>query len=131
MDLAASGFIDSASGIGGLADFDGTLNSNGRQAKAVGQINCDKLKLSLKGTPPSKAVTIKYAVNADLDKQASTITQGDVAIGKAVAHLTGGFQIQGETQVVNLKLSGEVEIEIVQKDSPNPRMVIRCHFGRR
>lgn len=25
--------------------------------------------------------------------------------GKAVARLTGGFQIQGETQVVNLKLS--------------------------
>jgi AsmA protein len=105
MDLAASGFIDPAGGIGGLADFDGTLNSNGSQAKAVGLINCDKLKLSPKGTPAPKAVTVKYTVNADLDKQAGTITQGDVAIGKAMAHLTGGFQTQGETQVVNLKLS--------------------------
>ncbi|HXY10635.1 MAG TPA: AsmA family protein [Terriglobales bacterium] len=102
MDLAASGL---ASGIGGVADFDGTLNSNGSQGKAVGLVTCDKLKLSPKGSPASKTVTIKYTVNADLDQQAGTITQGDVAIGKAVAHLTGGFQTQGEVQVVNLKLS--------------------------
>jgi len=88
-----------------MADFDGALNSNGRQAKATGLLTCNKLKLSLKGSPASKTVTIKYAVNADLDKQAGTITQGDVAIGKALAHLTGGFQTQGETQVLNLKLN--------------------------
>jgi len=105
MDLAASGFIDPASGFGGVADFDGTLNSNGSQAKAAGLVTCDKLKLSPKGSPASKKVTIKYAVTADLDQQAGTITQGDVAIGKATAQLTGGFQTQGETQVLNLKLS--------------------------
>jgi len=49
MDLAASGFIDPASGFGGVADFDGTLNSNGSQAKAAGLVTCDKLKLSPKG----------------------------------------------------------------------------------
>jgi AsmA protein len=105
MDLATSGFIDPKSGVGGVADFEGTLNSNGSQAKAAGQATCSKLKLSPKGSPAPKAVTIKYTANADLDKQAGTITQGDVAIGKAVAHLTGGFQTQGETQAVNLKLS--------------------------
>lgn len=105
MDLATSGFIDPKSGIGGLADFEGMLNSNGSQAKAVGQVVCDKLKLSPKGSPAPKAVTIKYTVNADLDKQAGTITQGDVAIGKALAHLTGGFQTQGETQVVSLRVN--------------------------
>jgi AsmA protein len=105
MDLAASGFIDPASGFGGVADFDGTLNSDGSQAKAMGLLTCNKLKLSPKGSPASKTVTTKYAVNADLDKQAGALTQGDVTIGKAVAHLTGGFQTQGEAQVVNLKLS--------------------------
>ena len=105
MNLATSGFIDAASGIGGLADFEATLNSNGSQAKAVGQINCNKLKLSPKGTPAPKVVSVKYTVNADLDKQAGNITQGNVAIGKAMAQLTGGFQTQGETQNVNLRLS--------------------------
>jgi AsmA protein len=105
LNLATSGFIDAASGIGGLANFEGTLNSNGSQAKSVGQVTCDKLKLSLKGSPAPKAVMIKYAANVDLDRQAGTISQGDVAIGKANAHLTGGFQTQGQTQIVNLRLN--------------------------
>ena len=105
MDIAASGFVDPASGIGGLVDFDGSVNSNGSQAKAAGTLSCEKLKLSPKGSPAPKAVTVKYAVDIDLDRQAGTITQGDIAIGKAVARLTGGFQTQGETQILNLKLS--------------------------
>ena len=44
-------------------------------------------------------------MNADLDRETGTIAQGDISLGKAVARLTGGFQSQGETQVVNLKLS--------------------------
>jgi AsmA protein len=105
MDIAASGFIDPASGIGGSVTIDGSLNSNGSQAKASGVISGEKLKLSPKGSPAPETVTIKYALNTDLDRQTGTITQGDIAIGKAVARLTGGFQIQGETQVMNLKLS--------------------------
>jgi len=105
VDLAASGFIDAASGIGGLANLEGTLNSNGSQANAVGRVTCDKLKLSPKGPPAPKAVRIDYAVNANLERQAGTITKGDVAIGKAMAHLTGGFQTLRETEVVNLRLN--------------------------
>ncbi|HEY7096439.1 MAG TPA: AsmA family protein [Terriglobales bacterium] len=105
MDVAASGFIDPASGIAGLVNLDGTLNSNGNQAKAVGTLTCNKLKVSPKGSPAPKTVTVKHTVVADLAKQSGTITQGDVAIGKATAHLTGAFQTQGETQVVNLKLN--------------------------
>ena len=105
LDLAASGFIDPASGIGGSADLEGTLNSTGTQVHAAGTVTCEKLKLSPKGSPAPKAVTIKYALDQDLDRQAGTITQGDIGFGKAVAHLTGGFQTQGETQVMNLKLS--------------------------
>jgi len=105
MDFAASGFVDPASGIGGSADFDGSVNSNGSQAKAAGVATCEKLKLSPKGSPATDAVTIKYAINTDLDREAGAISQGDIAIGKAIARLTGGFQTQGEKQVMNLKLS--------------------------
>ena len=50
LDLAASGFVDPASGIGGSVDLDGSLNSTGSQAKAAGVITCEKLKLSPKGS---------------------------------------------------------------------------------
>ena len=105
LDLAASGFVDPASGIGGSVDLDGSLNSTGSEAKAAGVITCEKLKLSPKGQPAPKDVTVKYAVDQDLDRNVGTITQGDVAIGKSVARLTGGFQTQGETDVLNLKLN--------------------------
>jgi AsmA protein len=105
MDLAGSGFIDQASGIGGQVDFDATLNSTGSQAKAVGVLTCDKLKLSPKGSPAPKRVTINYTVIADLNKQAGSIEKGQLAIGKAVAQLSGEFQTQGDTQLLNLKFN--------------------------
>jgi AsmA protein len=106
MDIVASGFIDPASGIAGLANFDGTLTSNGSMAKAVGTFTGNKLQFSPKGSPASKTVVIKHSVDVDLDKQSGHITQGDVEIGKAVAHLTGAFKTQGETQVLDMKLNG-------------------------
>ena len=105
MNIGSMGFVDPASGIAGVANFDGTLNSNGSQAKAVGLFTGQKLKFSPKGSPAPKTVTIKHTLDVDLDKQAGTLSQGDVAIGSTQAHLTGTFQTQGETQVVNLKLN--------------------------
>jgi AsmA protein len=106
MDIVASGFIDPASGIAGFANFDGTLNSNGTMAKAVGTFTGSKLQFSPKGSPAPKTIVVKHSVDVDLDKQSGAITQGDVEIGKAVAHLTGTFKSEGETQVLNMKLSG-------------------------
>ncbi|HYK35889.1 AsmA family protein [Alloacidobacterium sp.] len=105
MNIAGLGMIDPASGIAGIADFDGTLNSNGSQAKLVGLFTGNKMKFSPKGTPAPKTVTIRQSVDLDLDRQSGTISQGDIAIGKAQAHLTGTFQTQGEAEVVNLKLN--------------------------
>jgi AsmA protein len=105
MDILASGFIDPASGIAGLANFDGTLNSNGTTAKAVGTFTGEKLKLSPKGSPAPTAVIVKHTVDVDLDNDSGSITEGDVSIGKAVAHLTGTFKTEGETQVLNMKLN--------------------------
>jgi len=104
MDIGASGFIDPASGLGGLANLDGTLSSNGSHAKAVGTLTGTKLKFSPKGTPAPNTVVIKHTVDVDLGQQSGTVTQGDIGIGKAVAHLTGTFQTQGNTQVLNMKL---------------------------
>ena len=105
LTLKALGIIDPASGISGLASFDGTLSSNGSQAKAVGLFTGKQLKFSPKGTPAPKIVTIKHTVDVDLDKQSGTISQGDIGIGGAQAHLTGTFHTRGEAEVVNLKLN--------------------------
>jgi AsmA protein len=105
MNIGALGLIDPATGIAGLASYDGTLNSNGTRAKAVGLFTGKQMKFSLKGTPAPKTITIKHALDFNPEKQSGTINQGDVAIGSAQAHVTGTFQIEDEAEVVNLKLS--------------------------
>jgi AsmA protein len=105
MNIVALGIVDPVSGIAGLANYDGTLNSDGSRAKAVGLFTGKQLKFSPKGSPAPKTVAIKHTVDVDLDQQSGSISQGDIAIGAAQAHLTGTFQTRGESEVVNLKLN--------------------------
>ncbi len=107
LDLAASGFADPSSGIGGLADFDGTLNSDGRQVRTHGTLKADKLKLADKGAPAGRPVELKYATQYDLEKRSGALTQGDISIGKALAKLNGTYQMQGEQTLLNMKLNAQ------------------------
>jgi AsmA protein len=63
------------------------------------------LKFSPKGSPSPKVITVRHTVDLDFDRQLGTITQGDIAIGSAQAHLTGTFQSVGNSEQVNLRLN--------------------------
>jgi len=60
MNLATSGFIDPASGISGIADFDGTVTSDGKDAKTSATVKVDKLQVAAKGSPAGNPVEVKY-----------------------------------------------------------------------
>jgi AsmA protein len=107
LDLGASGFVEPSTGISGLADFAGTVKSNGKQAESAGTVNATKLKLSPKGSPASIPVQVKYTVVHDLQNQSGRLTQGDVIAGKAVAKLTGGYRIEPQATVLNMKLNAD------------------------
>jgi AsmA protein len=107
LNLAQSGFMDPASGISGVADLDETLTSDGHEAKTNGTLKATGLQVSPKGSPAGKPVDVTYALVHDLAKQTGSITQGDIAMGKAVAHLTGTYDLHGNITVVNMKLTGE------------------------
>lgn len=106
MNLASSGFIDPAAGIGGIADLDGNIVSDGHQAKADGTVVVNGLKVAAKGSPAGRPVDVKFAVVDDLQKQTGDISQCDISMGKAVAHLTGSFDNGGKVTMVHLKLEG-------------------------
>jgi AsmA protein len=114
LDLAALG-ADPSMGLGGIGDLDGKLDSDGKTAKVNGTLSLGKLKLSPKGAPAGRSIEVKLALEHDLSRQAGTISQGEVAAGKAVAHLTGSYQAAGDATVLNMKLNapalpvGEVE----------------------
>jgi AsmA protein len=107
LDLGASGFVASSTGISGLADFAGTVTSDGKQLQSAGTVNATKLKLSPKGSPASTPVEMKYAVAHDLQNQSGQLTQGDVTVGKAVAKLTGSYRIEPQSTVLNMKLNAD------------------------
>lgn len=107
MNLATSGFIDPAAGIQGVADLNGTVVSNGNEAKASGMLTCSKLQVVKKGAPAGQPVKVNFTVVHNLVKETGTITQGDIFMGKAVSHLTGTYDAHGKVTSVNLKLNGQ------------------------
>ena len=107
LDLAAAGIAELSPGISGLADFEGTVTSDGKEVKTTGAVEAEKLKLVQSGAPAGRSVQVKYAVQHELHSQSGTLTEGDIAMGKAVAQMTGTYQIQGETAQVNMKLNAQ------------------------
>jgi AsmA protein len=84
LDLAALG-ADASMGLGGIGNLDGKLDSDGKTAKVNGTLSLSKLKLSPKGAPAARSIEVRLALDHDLSRQAGTVSQGEVAAGKAVA----------------------------------------------
>jgi AsmA protein len=107
LDLASSGFVDSSSGLGGMIDFSGDISSDGNQATSKGTVKANKIKIAPAGTPATVPLNVDYETVYDLKHQTGTLKQGDVHIGKAVAHLSGTYGMNGATAVMQLKLNGK------------------------
>jgi AsmA protein len=107
LDLATTGFIDPASGIAGVMDFKGDLNSNGKQMSSKGTIKVTKLKASAAGSPSTVPVNLDYATTYTLQSQSGVLSQGDIKIGNAVQHLTGTYNMAGDPTKVDMKLNAQ------------------------
>ena len=106
LDLGISGAVNPALGVAGIASIDGTVSSNGAVVQTSGKLKTEQLKLVKTGSPAKRTLEVDFAVDHDLKKQTGTINRGDVHFGKAVASLTGAYDVQGEVPTVNLKLAG-------------------------
>jgi AsmA protein len=107
LDLATTGFIDPASGIAGIMDFKGELNSDGKQMSSKGTIKATKLKASAAGSPSTVPVNLDYATTYTLQTQSGVLSQGDIKIGSAVQHLTGSYNMAADPTKVDLKLNAQ------------------------
>ncbi len=106
LDLAATGFLAPSAGIGGRLGFDGSLNSNGRQATSQGTLQLEQVRLAPNATPAVVPVNIAYATAYDLRRSVGALTRGEVHIGKALATLTGTYNMAGPTTTLDMKLAG-------------------------
>ncbi len=108
LDIATFGGLASGSaGIAGLVDFNGSLTSDGKQMSSKGTVKTTKLKLSAAGAPSTVPVNVDYDTDYQLKSQSGVLKQGDIHVGKALARLTGTYNIAGETPTVQLKMNGQ------------------------
>jgi AsmA protein len=87
-------------------DFSGALTSDGHQMTSQGTVKANKIKLVPAGSPSRVPVNVDYATAYDLKKETGSLTQGDVHIGQALAHLTGTYDTAGAATVLQMKLAG-------------------------
>ncbi len=106
-DIAASGIADSSTGVAGVIDFKGDLASDGHQMNSKGTLKANRIKLVARGIPANVPVDVDYDTSYDLKRQAGTLKQGEVHIGKGLAHLTGVYDIAGAAASLNMKLTGQ------------------------
>jgi AsmA protein len=106
LDLAGSGMNDFAPDISGLVSLNGKGASDGERMKIMGTLTAEHLKLARHGSPASRPVELDFSVEHDLRQHAGNVLQGDVHIGKALAHVTGSYAEQGESMVLAMKLAG-------------------------
>jgi AsmA protein len=105
LDLASTGFVDASSGIDGIVDFAGDLTSDGVQMRTRGKLTAEKVQL-LPGSAASRVpVVVDYESSYNTRSQKGTLRQGDVHIGKAVAHLTGEYDSSGKSPSVRMQLA--------------------------
>ena len=106
LDLAGSGANDFAPSVAGLASLSGSGDSDGTNMHIKAKLTAEKLKLSIKGTPATRPVELDFSVLHNLRKHSGVLHQGDIHVGNATAHLTGTYSEQGDSVVLNMKLSG-------------------------
>jgi AsmA protein len=124
-NIAASGFVDPASGIAGVATVDETVMSDGNTAAVTGTINVTGAKLSPQGTPSPSPVAVKHNLEVDLRQQSAKVTQADIGIGKAQFHTAGTVQTKGDAITVNLQLSGsDVPVDEIKAMLPSLGMKV-------
>ncbi len=104
IDFADTGL--SSASAGGLLDFAGSLKSDGKKAHTEGTVKVTKLQLARNGDPAKVQLTVEYATDYDLVQQAGVLSRGEIHIGQSTAHLSGTYDLQGQSTEVHLKLTG-------------------------
>lgn len=107
VDLASTGFVDPSSGLAGTVSFKGTFSSDGNLMSSQGTIKTERIRLVAGGSPSAVPVNLNYTTAYTPKNQTGLLSQGDVHIGNAIAHLTGTYDTAGSSTSVKMKLNGQ------------------------
>ena len=104
-DPVATGVVTPSQGTSMVADINAQLTSDGNTLTTTGKIKADNLKLSASGSPAPQPVDVDFTMTDDLGRRAGEIRDIAIHTGSVAAHLTGTYQMTGQTVTLNLHLS--------------------------
>ena len=107
LNLGATGFLDPSLGLGGFVDVDANLVSRNGEMTTKGQSKISKAVLVAGGSPAGVPAIINFDTRYDLAKGEGVLNPSTLNIGNAKAHLSGTYKSEGDSFVVDMKVSGE------------------------
>jgi AsmA protein len=105
-DLAATGFVDPSSGVGGILDFDGQVKSDGHKLHSEGKAKAAELRVVKGGQPAKEPIALDYKSDYALDSDTGTIN-ANLHTGNSVTNASGTLNAKGEDTLANLKIVGK------------------------
>src|SRR5215469_4240702 len=106
LDLAKTGFLDPSLGLGGTADMDATLVSQGGEMAIKGQLKLSKAILVAGGSPSGMPAVVNFDTKYNIEKSAGVLSPSTISIGNAKTNLSGTYKSQGDDFLVDLKIVG-------------------------
>lgn len=107
LDLAKTGILDPSLGLGGVADMDANLASQGGVMNAKGQAKLSKALLVAGGSPAGVPAIVNFDTKYDLAKGAGVLNPSTINIGNAKTNLSGTYKSEGDEFLVDLKIEGQ------------------------
>ncbi len=104
-DPVAAGVIPASQGISTIADLNAQVVSDGKTLSMTGKMQAAQLKLSAKGSPAPHPVDVDLTTNANIGARTGQISDLAVHTGAVAAHVTGTYQMTGQTVVLDLHLA--------------------------
>jgi AsmA protein len=106
VELGSSGVLPPDAGIGGIADLQAQVQSNGQTLNATGSTQITGIKLAKDGQPSAKPVQVQFAIVQNEQAMTGEVQRATFTVGKATINAAGTYQASGPTTAINLKVNG-------------------------
>jgi AsmA protein len=106
VELASAGFLPPDAGIGGTADLQAQVQSNGQTLNAKGSTQIAGIKLAKDGQASAKPVQLQFTIAQNEQAMTGEVQQAIFTVGRAIINMAGTYQTSGPTTAINLKVNG-------------------------
>jgi hypothetical protein len=107
VELGSSGLLPPDAGIGGTADLQAQVQSNGQTLNATGTTQIAGIKLAKDGQPSAKPVQVQFAIAQNEQAMTGEVQKATFTVGRAVINTSGTYQASGPTTAINLKVNSD------------------------